>query len=74
MGQMMRLQDKSGNIVDYVVIGTIPYCDRCGSSVNLGEVHGLMLCKECAELYNKQYPLFVKVFMEKKEKPKGKKE
>lgn len=73
MGQIMRLQDKDGNIVDYVVIGTIPYCDRCGGGSELLEVHGLMLCSECAELYNKQYPTFVKVFMETKEKAKGKK-
>jgi len=72
MGQIMRLRDKGGNVVDYVVLGYVPYCDRCGTASELVKVHELELCPKCAELYAKRYPTFVKVFMEKEE-TKGKK-
>jgi len=35
MGQIMRLRDKDGNVVDYVVLGYVPYCDRCGTASEL---------------------------------------
>jgi len=73
MGQVMKVQDKDGNVVDYIVLGYVPYCDKCGGASELVKVHDLELCPKCAELYAKQYPTFVKVFMEMKEKAKSKK-
>ena len=74
MGLITRLQDpESGEVKDMIVLGNIPFCDMCGEGSEVGKVHELDLCAECADFYLKQYPKFLDVCREKITKKKKEK-